>query len=52
METPGAVNLGALPERFAFGAGCSKPAVGGDERVEIKEMFKVMVSGTAKYVKW
>ena len=31
-----AANPGALPERF----GCSKPAVGGDERVEIKEIFE------------
>ena len=27
------------------------PAVGGDERVEIKEILKMMVSGAAKSVK-
>ena len=29
----------------------AEPAVGGDERVEIKEMVKIMVSGTAKSAK-
>ena len=43
-----AANPGALRERF----GCSKPAVGGDERVQIKEILKMMVSGRAKNVKW
>ena len=32
-------------------AGCSKPAVGDDERVEIKEILNMMVSGTAKKCK-
>ena len=30
----------------------AEPAVGSDERLEIKEILKVMVSGTAKNVKW
>ena len=29
----------------------AEPAVGGDERVEIKEILKMMVSGTAKSAK-
>ena len=29
----------------------AEPAVGGDERVEIKEFLKIMVSGTAKSAK-
>ena len=32
-------------------AGCSKPAVGGDEWLERKEILKMMVSETAKNVK-
>ena len=52
-----AANPGALPERFAmFASGLvavSRPYIGGDERVEImKEISKMMVSGTAKNVIW
>ena len=31
--------------------GAAEPAVGGDERVEIKEILKMMVSGAAKSAK-
>ena len=46
-----AANLGALPECKSIRAGYSKPAVGSDERLERKEILKMMVSGTAKKVK-
>ena len=40
------------PERpLTRGAAEREPAVGGDERVEIKEILKMMVSGTAKSAK-
>ena len=47
-----AANPEALPELKAFGlAEVYKPAVGGDERLERKEILKKMVSGRAKKLK-
>ena len=41
----------ANPRRCRTLCVCAEPAVGGDERVEIKEFLKMMVSGMAKSVK-
>ena len=41
---PAAANPGVQ----SIQAGCSKPAVGGDKKLERKEISKMMVSGMAK----
>ena len=55
-ELPGRVWLAlwpaAKPGRCRTLCVRAEPAVGGGERVEIKEILKMMVSGTAKNVKW
>ena len=41
----------ANPRRCRTQCVRAEPAVGGDERVEIKDILKMMVSGTAKSAK-
>ena len=43
---------GTLVQPLTAGAGRSKSVVGRDERQERKEILKMIVSGTAKHVKW
>ena len=51
-ELPGRLWPAANPRRYRKLCVRAEPAVGGDERVEIKEILKFMVSGTAKNVEW
>ena len=49
MDAPGWPLTPGSAQKLRVRAGCSKPAVGGDDRLERKEMLK-MVSGTAKKI--